>query len=206
MKEEGFFEGEINGIFGPETSSAVFLFQHTYTVVSSLDSRGAGVWGPQTRKVANRIYDERDEELEVVPTPEPNISPIEEAKSPFEQTSIVSQPKDIGDIEKAFLRQPEENTVLVNDSVSNPSIIPSLHFFTTSLQRGVSGQSREEVRHMQQFLQMNGFYKGSLSGKFSAVTQRAVLGFQLAHGVVESTESEGAGVWGPKTRLVANGE
>lgn len=60
LKKQGFYEYSPNGVFDLETKRAVFAFQKHFHVVSSPKEKGAGVWGPKTRSIANTLLYQED--------------------------------------------------------------------------------------------------------------------------------------------------
>lgn len=50
-----------------------------------------------------------------------------------------------------------------------------------------------EIKKIQSFLKMRGFYKGKIGGRYGLLTKAAVKKFQAKYGLVQD------GVWGPKT-------
>jgi peptidoglycan hydrolase-like protein with peptidoglycan-binding domain/3D (Asp-Asp-Asp) domain-containing protein len=47
----GYYDGPINGVYGPMTTDAVIMFQMAEGIVKNASSQGAGNFGPQTRAV-----------------------------------------------------------------------------------------------------------------------------------------------------------
>lgn len=69
------------------------------------------------------------------------------------------------------------------------------------LAEGLSiGMAGDEVRQAKKLLRYLGFYAGRTDDAFDDSLQRAVLSFQIAHGVVPSESTPGAGRIGPSTR------
>ena len=62
------------------------------------------------------------------------------------------------------------------------------------------GEESLNVKRLQIILQDLGFLLESPTGAFDQETERAVLNFQMAHGIVPSQRTPGAGNFGPKTR------
>lgn len=73
--------------------------------------------------------------------------------------------------------------------------------FTVSLEFGDKGDA---VTKMQKFLKEEGFFKEDDFGYFGPKTEKAVFLFQKKYKIVSSENDEGAGMWGPKTRKIAN--
>ncbi len=61
-KIQEFLGSRQTGYYGGRTQKFVLDFQLQYGIVHSSSDVGAGTWGPKTRKVANRIFQERKEE------------------------------------------------------------------------------------------------------------------------------------------------
>lgn len=93
-----------------------------------------------------------------------------------------------------FLNTP----ILTSSSEISRNITPQ---FNASLWATHEG---EEVLKVQQFLKEQGLFHGEVDGYFGIETKRAVFAFQIKHGIVKSVKDRGVGVWGPKTRAVAN--
>lgn len=62
------------------------------------------------------------------------------------------------------------------------------------------GESGDEVRLMQEYLSLLGYFDESASGYYGESTVNAVKEFQLDTGVIKDTNEVGGGVFGPKTR------
>ena len=64
------------------------------------------------------------------------------------------------------------------------------------------GDQSDSVKAMQNILIRKGLLASGLnSGYFGALTERALIAFQLKQGIIDSNDSSAAGVIGPKTRL-----
>jgi peptidoglycan hydrolase-like protein with peptidoglycan-binding domain len=75
--------------------------------------------------------------------------------------------------------------------------LPDRLIFSQNLSLGASG---ELVISLQEILKKLGSNVESLDGIFDDSLERAVLVFQMKHYIIESAESVGAGILGPKTR------
>lgn len=149
LQSQGFFHVKSYGYFGPITEKAVLDFQIEHEIVQTQYDFGAGVWGPKTRRVANKI--------------------------------------------------------LKGEFVKRKTVITS-YSFSKNLWRGKNDMERSEVKKMQKFLKDAGFYNGTISGKFNAVTEKAVFNFQVSKNIINNLNQKGAGVWGPLTRKMAEGK
>jgi peptidoglycan hydrolase-like protein with peptidoglycan-binding domain/3D (Asp-Asp-Asp) domain-containing protein len=69
--------------------------------------------------------------------------------------------------------------------------------FPVGMEKGKEGS---EIKRLQLFLSDLGFFQGSITGTFGPVTEKAVLSFQIAYGVIASEREQGAGIIGPKTQ------
>ncbi len=56
-----------------------------------------------------------------------------------------------------------------------------------------------DVKNVQELYTLLGYYKGEISGDFSDV-EKSIIAYQIATGVIENKNSDGAGWFGPKTR------
>ena len=73
---------------------------------------------------------------------------------------------------------------------------------TRTLQRG---QSSAEVKALQSALVQQGFLsQENATGYFGAITESALIDFQIKRGLVTSRTAAGAGLVGPKTRAALN--
>ncbi|MDF2379326.1 MAG: peptidoglycan-binding protein [Candidatus Gracilibacteria bacterium] len=62
------------------------------------------------------------------------------------------------------------------------------------------GSVSDDIKNIQHFLTKTGHYDGEIySNYFGPKTESAVIAFQLEHNIIESKESAGAGIIGPKT-------
>jgi len=75
--------------------------------------------------------------------------------------------------------------------------VPEIRQFTKNLYKGSKG---ETVTELQAVLATLGFYNGAEDGVYSQAVVAAIEAFQLEHFVIDSTNSVGAGGFGPKTR------
>jgi peptidoglycan hydrolase-like protein with peptidoglycan-binding domain/3D (Asp-Asp-Asp) domain-containing protein len=72
---------------------------------------------------------------------------------------------------------------------------------TRFLPAGMSeGSQGKTVSHLHNILEQFGYYSGDERRAFDQDTKTAVREFQLAHGVIDSPNEYGAGVFGPKTQ------
>ena len=68
--------------------------------------------------------------------------------------------------------------------------------FENNLYYGITGS--DEVIRLQEFLTEQGVYTGPITGNFYSLTKKAVIAFQVAHGI------NGSGYFGPLTKTKAN--
>jgi len=90
---------------------------------------------------------------------------------------------------------PESSDIMVN-TISATSYN---YYFENDLDYGATG---EDVLGLQEKLKSLGY---DTPGFYGEVTKEAVFQFQLEHGIVQSRDDQGAGVFGPVTREVMNG-
>lgn len=60
LKRLGFFDSEVNGIFGEATKEAVFLFQKKNFILENRNDQGAGSFGPMTRSKFSEVLYKKD--------------------------------------------------------------------------------------------------------------------------------------------------
>ncbi|MBN1258677.1 peptidoglycan-binding protein, partial [Candidatus Peregrinibacteria bacterium] len=60
----GYFHGDIDGVYGPQTSEAVKVFQMDEGVIASADSAGAGHFGPKTQAALKKKLENYNSEVE----------------------------------------------------------------------------------------------------------------------------------------------
>lgn len=88
--------------------------------------------------------------------------------------------------------------------IAESFILPAMNpAFVADLKIGDSG---EEVKKLQEELKTYGYFRASVNGIFDEVTQKALLGYQLARNIVAAADSIGAGILGPQTRESLNAE
>ena len=67
------------------------------------------------------------------------------------------------------------------------------------------GSSGYEVQKLQKELKMLSYFRTDVTGYFGPVTEHAIFKFQQSQGIVKDKESDGAGVFGPKTKKTSYG-
>jgi peptidoglycan hydrolase-like protein with peptidoglycan-binding domain len=93
---------------------------------------------------------------------------------------------------------PESHTIA--ESFTLPTMSP---VFVADLRFDDSGA---EVQKLQEELKVYGYFRKPVDGFFDEATERALLGYQLARGIVDSIDASGAGILGPQTRDSLNSE
>ena len=63
LAKNGFYDGEISGVFDDKTENAVFAFQKAKKIVSKKFDRGAGVFGPRTQTALFSLLTAREKVL-----------------------------------------------------------------------------------------------------------------------------------------------
>lgn len=98
---------------------------------------------------------------------------------------------------------PNQNVTSASSSITHPSVL-SRGLFTRLLARGIKDS---DVRQLQQFLISQGYLaSGNDTGYFGALTEQALKDFQCKKNIVcdGTSKTTGWGVFGPKTRALAN--
>lgn len=90
---------------------------------------------------------------------------------------------------------PTQNQTQTTQTVQSTGTLASSYTFTTYLYPGLTSS---EVTKLQTFLSQKGFFSGSATGFYGALTKAAVISFQKAHGLDQ------IGVVGPATRAALN--
>ncbi len=173
LKAKGFNPGPIDGVFGAGTIKAVISFQK----FNGLEADG--VVGPQTWKL-----------LSAAPTPKEPPSPkVDLLDTYMFYRSLPHQIKAIewlqGQVSKQVLEQ------FAQKWSDRPLQLAS---FVPLDEGAVSPQ----VKQLQQSLQQQGFYSGSVDGDFGPATKAAVIAFQKSKGI------DTDGIVGEKTWTALN--
>jgi hypothetical protein len=105
-----------------------------------------------------------------------------------------------------LLSQHGDVTVLIPPSVTPPSPTPSKYYFNQ--QMFYSNVAKQEVVELQNYLKVLGFFPIDVpsTGKFLAITAKAVVAFQIAHGIMDfaNTTNMRLVTVGPKTLAALN--
>lgn len=169
----GYLTVEPTGYYGNQTATAVFEFQKQYSIVQSWDSPGAGVFGPKTRAQAEKVWENPQKTIVA------DSSPV-----------VVSTPS-------SSSRESNSVQPVTGDQKDGPeSYSPDYAVIQPNLQRGDYGDA---VTRLQMVLEGKGYYSGLISGVYDEKTASAVLQYQLDNNIVSSSDSRGAGRFGPQT-------
>jgi peptidoglycan hydrolase-like protein with peptidoglycan-binding domain len=103
-------------------------------------------------------------------------------------------------ISESLVKECTYKSVKSNPVVSTPTINNTTKL-TYTLQLGSSGY---EVQKLQKELKMLSYFRTDVTGYFGPVTEHSIFKFQQSQGIVENKESQGAGIFGPKTKKRLN--
>ncbi|MDX2096639.1 MAG: peptidoglycan-binding protein [Leptolyngbyaceae cyanobacterium bins.59] len=191
LKEQGFFQGSVTGVYGPVTERAVRRFQARQGL------RVDGIAGSQTL-AALELHPAK-----IRPRARGQASP----RTAELQRLLASRGFDPGPVDgvygartRAAIRQAQSQYGLVVDGIAGPATL-------AALQRGAmvrseatsSGQTvgtRTDIKELQQLLTAQGFYGGPVDGVYGSQTRSAVRAVQQAYGLVVD------GIPGPATWAV----
>ena len=172
LRKRGYLHVQSTGYFGKQTEEAVFKFQKDYKIVSGWKDMGAGVFGPKTRKQAEKIWND--------PVIIHHSSEIKKtATTPKkEKNKIVSshQKKNIPEKKEPYN--------------------PDYAIITPNLEKG---DNNEAVKRLQLVLKGMGYFSGTANGKYEDSTYNAVLKYQKDKKIISSDGQMGAGRFGPQT-------
>lgn len=162
------------GYYGEVTQNAVYKFQQRKGLVADKNSTGAGIFGPITRNTLNNLLGYRENTKAMMAS--------KTAKFNNEQVMVAGE-----NIASVIVAQAEPQV----EEVTEPIIVSELVF----------GSKGEEVEKLQTVLKQLGFFEGAITTDYyGEVTKEAVINFQIAKGIISSTNDEGAGRVGPQTR------
>ena len=194
----GFYTGPINGIFDAETEQAVIAFQRVSRLVAD------GIVGPQT-------WAALDEAIEDLPILTPERPVIRKGDTGQYVQVLQMMLRLLGyyhgpinavfdeNTRQAVIKFQRENN-LTADGVVGPDTWAALDAAISSLPPGTSGRptlrpgtTGRFVRELKEILTTLGYYNGPIDQVFDALTQQAVIAFQMDHGLVAD------GIVGPET-------
>ena len=160
---------EATGYYGEKTKEAVYLFQLKKNIVSNKNQTGAGVFGPTTRKHAEKVWTQK-----LVP-----------------ETKIITA----SNITSVISHQKQEITIhKISDESEKYN--PDYAVIKPNLQLGDNG---EAVKRLQLVLKGMNFYSKNPTGLYDKNTADAVYKYQIQNNIVSNKTQTGAGRFGPQT-------
>lgn len=227
----GYLDAESTAIFGDQTYEALVKYQLDQDLIDSKDHPAAGYVGPGTQEALQKESLEKHmisnedqqiitslnqekivaqslakanelEELDVneeEPLSDEYLDVLEALSQEWIKSHTpVEQQTNSNTIQLASATK-QENTQLVE---LKQKLTPIVNPFDQKLQLGSKGA---EVQQIQQLLQEMGYFHGeTITDYFGPQTQQAVIEFQVDLQVVDSANSPGAGLVGPKTLQALN--
>jgi len=194
----GYYSGPENGIFDAKTEAAVKAFQLTAGIVED------GIVGFET-------WTALDEAIEDLPIPTPERPVIRKGDTGQYVQVLQMMLRLLGyyhgpinavfdeNTRQAVIKFQRENN-LTADGVVGPDTWAALDAAISSLPPGTSGRptlrpgtTGRFVRELKEILTTLGYYNGPIDQVFDALTQQAVIAFQMDHGLVAD------GIVGPET-------
>lgn len=185
--ELGYYKGALNGQYDSITMDAVFEFQKANGIVRATWDPGAGYYGKKTHQALVAAVDLKITTL---------------MKYPAEMQVWVPAKIDLPTVSQLrYDAAPDSHVSLAFDlKFEAPKSVSAV--FDNDLSLGDKG---EVVQKLQKVLIQQGFLaKGLDTGTFGEKTEKALIQLQLKKGIVSTSNQHGAGVVGPKTRIVLN--
>ncbi|MEK7548004.1 MAG: peptidoglycan-binding protein, partial [Patescibacteria group bacterium] len=140
-------------------------------------------WGKRTYEVV--VYGPNDSIQEQISLSD--YSPDEAAPNDCSQIVLASvNTETVASVETNYGEAASSSTI----SVTTGNLMNDLQF----------GSMGEDVKSLQAELKNLNFYRGEITGFYGEVSQHAVFKFQQSQMLVKDKDSQGAGVFGPKTR------
>ncbi|MDD2907420.1 MAG: peptidoglycan-binding protein [Candidatus Gracilibacteria bacterium] len=174
LSDLGFYSGDLTGKIVDITDS-IYDFQLENNIVSSIGDVGAGTYGPKTRSYLKTRYDEYKIQLE---NNEKARLEAEKLKQEEEKRKQELEDK-YKEIEKIALNKVEEKT-------KNISLVKV-------------GDVSSNVRNLQLTLKELGYFNDKDTAIYGEKTKQAVVAFQLSNNLIDSENSQYAGVIGERT-------
>lgn len=179
LKDLGYYDGEINGKYDVATIDAVLEFQKEFSLISKDSDYGAGFFGPKTKKALEEALVKKESELhfgELL------------AEMDFSDNTIIV----------AFEKQ--EKPVISKTKVF--AVKPKEQLISMTLQKGDQG---EIVKELQKKLIKEGYLNIiQETDFFGAMTEEALIQYQIDNGIIPAKNNPGAGIVGPMTRQSLN--
>ncbi len=158
------------GYYGEKTKEAVYQFQLKKNIVTNKNQTGAGVFGPTTRKHAEKVWTQ---------TVTKKANKIIVASNNTSTTSVQKQAVSIHTI-----------------SDTSEPYNPDYAVIKPNLQLGDKG---EAVKRLQLVLKGMNFYRHNPTGLYDENTVNAVYAYQTTNNIVSNKSQTGAGRFGPQT-------
>lgn len=175
------FVATTTGLIHP-TYTIADTFNTTTTTSASIDAKGKVSWAPQPNDVGVHAF--------IITASDSGGRSLAATMSITVQPGAYLAPPAPAATTTAAASAP----VQTNQAVQ-PAPAAKAYLFTKYLQVGSTGA---DVTALQQILISGGFLGGSATGYFGALTKRAIMSYQTAHGV------QALGVVGPATRALLN--
>lgn len=169
------------GYYGEVTQNAVFKFQQRKGILTLKTDHGAGIFGPQTRNHLNTLLGYRANNNQKIAT---RTAAFNNKNTTVSRVATIPESKK--ETEKT---QPK--TIKTSSSTFNEQL--------------TYGSQGKQVVLLQKALADLGFFQGGLfTDYFGEETTKAVIAFQLDHGIIRDKNEDGAGQVGPQTRAALN--
>lgn len=170
LKNLGYFNGDVDGFYGPQTADAIREFEKAY----GLEAVGALTHETLARVAATKGKPKPVAEPAV--TPEPKPLPLEVVETPVEDAAIVEQP--VVDLEPA--ETPSQNLPkrLQGDPLAQIANKVAITARKAILESRPT-ENQELVENVQRGLSSLGFLQGRIDGVAGEATAKAIRNFEV---------------------------
>lgn len=170
LKDLGYFSGDVDGFYGPQTADAIREFEKAY---------GLEAVGALTRETLARVAATEGKPkpvAEPVPTPEPTPLPLEVVETPVEDAAAIEQPV----VDLAPAESPSQN--LPKRLQGDPLTLIANKVATTARKAILESRPKENqelVENVQRGLASLGFLQGRIDGVAGEATAKAIRNFEV---------------------------
>lgn len=192
LKEIGYFQADLTGIFDSTTEDAVFKLQNEGGILHNRSDQGAGYFGPKTHQALQNLVNKKVKIIKEVPKEVPKKVPVGvPAKQALPQISSLSVAQD----------QPVRKELGFEAFSLNKKVVQSETEFTpkSSEELKINDQGEQVLQLQRALIEQKYLAVGLDTGYFGQKTLEAVVKLQLEKGIVPSKIDAKAGIVGPKT-------
>ena len=229
LKDLGLYDKSVTFEFDQYTQDSLNLFKDNFSKIKNDKHPDTGLNEPLFINLRNFAIHKRQEEIEYeflysnLQSGSENIDVLTLQKVLYllgysieitgnfdtQTIDIIKQFQDDNNFE--FLNQsskgffgPKTKSVLLQKMLESNFLNDNFNLNSFFYSPVYKNQESQIVTDLQVFLKNAGFYKGEINGLMNDVTINSLRHFQLSSNIIDSSNDQGAGFFGPKTRRFFN--